>query len=87
MGQRAVLVALSPLLFGAIPMQNQGQTMVLQERAFLSAGEGLIPSILGTVGMLGLFDFLFWIMWMVLLGVANLIPSYLLMGGIWLEMQ
>lgn len=82
MGQRAVLVALSPLLFGAIPIQNQGQTMVLQERAFLSAGEGLIPSILGTVGMLGLFDFLFWIMWIsFLLGVANLIPLIPFDGG------
>ncbi|DAC43725.1 MAG TPA: hypothetical protein HA247_03295, partial [Candidatus Thalassarchaeaceae archaeon] len=81
-GQRAVLVALSPLLFGAVPIQNQGQTMVLQERAFLSAGEGLVPSILGTVGMLGLFDFLFWIMWIsFLLGVANLIPLIPFDGG------
>ena len=47
--------------------------MVLEERAFLGAGTGILPSLLGIDVILGLFDFLFWIMWIsFLLGVANL---------------
>ena len=81
-GERFVQTAISPLLFSGVPIQNQGQTMVLEERAFLGAGTGILPSLLGIDVILGLFDFLFWIMWIsFLLGVANLIPLIPFDGG------
>ena len=82
LGQKIVTVAISPLIFSGIPIQNQGQTMVLEERAFLEASESLLPSLLGTEVILGVFDFFFWIMWIsFLLGVANLIPLIPFDGG------
>ena len=56
--------------------------MVLEERAFLEASESLLPSLIGTEVILGVFDFFFWIMWIsFLLGVANLIPLIPFDGG------
>jgi membrane-associated protease RseP (regulator of RpoE activity) len=56
--------------------------MVLEERAMLVVGDGLVASALGTDGMLMLFDFLFWLVWInFLLGFANLIPMVPFDGG------
>ena len=64
------------------PIENEGHTMILQEREMLVAGDGMIASFLGTDGMLMLFDFLFWLVWInFLLGFANLIPMIPFDGG------
>ena len=78
-----VLVALlEPLVMLGEPIENEGHTMILQEREMLVAGDGMIASFLGTDGMLMLFDFLFWLVWInFLLGFANLIPMVPFDGG------
>lgn len=59
-----------------------GQTMMLEEREMMRAGDGIVPELLGTEGMLMLFDFLFWMVWInFLLGFANLIPMIPFDGG------
>ena len=56
--------------------------MIPQERAMLVAGDGAIASTIGTDGMLMVFDFLFWFVWInFLLGFANLIPMIPFDGG------
>ena len=63
-------------------IQYEGQTMMLEERAMLESGGGDVASALGTDGMLMLFDFLFWLVWInFLLGFANLIPMVPFDGG------
>jgi len=80
--QTAIGTAVTPLLMIGIPIQYDGQTMLLEERAMLEAGDGAIASALGTDGMLMLFDFLFWLVWInFLLGFANLIPMIPFDGG------
>ena len=82
MGQTALGAALTPLAMIRVPIQYDGQTMLLEERAMLEAGDGAIASTLGTDGMLMLFDFLFWLVWInFLLGFANLIPMIPFDGG------
>ena len=64
------------------PIANDGQTMILEEREMITAGGGAIATLLGTDGMLMLFDFLFWLVWInFLLGFANLIPMIPFDGG------
>ena len=71
-----------PLLMIGVPIVYDGQTMLLEERKMLQAGDGEIASALGTEGMLKLFDFLFWMVWInFLLGFANLIPMIPFDGG------
>ncbi len=78
----ALVTAIRPLLMLNVPIANEGQTMSLEERGMLIAGDGAIASILGTDGMLMLFDFLFWLVWInFLLGFANLIPMIPFDGG------
>jgi membrane-associated protease RseP (regulator of RpoE activity) len=78
----ALVTAIRPLLMLNVPIANEGQTMILEEREMLMAGDGPIVSILGTDGMLMLFDFLFWLVWInFLLGFANLIPMIPFDGG------
>ena len=73
---------LRPLGIMGIPIINDGQTMALEERALIEAGDGFFASTLGTEGMLGLFDFLFWLAWInFILGFANLIPMIPFDGG------
>ena len=73
---------LRPLSIMGIPIINDGQTMALEERALIKAGDGFVASSLGTEGMLGLFDFLFWLAWInFILGFANLIPMIPFDGG------
>jgi hypothetical protein len=80
--QTALGAALTPLAMIGVPIQYDGQTMLLEERAMLEAGDGAIASALGTDGMLMLFDFLFWLVWInFLLGFANLIPMIPFDGG------
>ena len=65
-----------------VPIENEGQTIPLEERGMLKAGDGAMASVLGTDGMLMLFDFLFWLVWInFLLGFANLIPMVPFDGG------
>ena len=65
-----------------VPIAYDGQTMLLEEREMLEAGNGAIATVLGTDGMLMLFDFLFWLVWInFLLGFANLIPMVPFDGG------
>ena len=71
-----------PLLMLNVPIANDGQTMIPQERVMLVAGDGAIASMIGTDGMLMVFDFLFWLVWInFLLGFANLIPMIPFDGG------
>ena len=71
-----------PLLMLNVPIANDGQTMIQQERVMLVAGDGAIASLMGTEGMLMVFDFLFWLVWInFLLGFANLIPMIPFDGG------
>ena len=80
--QTSLGAALTPLAMIGVPIQYDGQTMLLEERAMLEAGDGAIASALGTDGMLMLFDFLFWLVWInFLLGFANLIPMIPFDGG------
>ena len=77
-----VVTLIRPLLMLTVPISNDGQTMILEERAMLVAGDGAIASAIGTEGMLMLFDFLFWLVWInFLLGFANLIPMIPFDGG------
>ena len=72
----------APLVMIGIPIAYDGQTMLLEEREMIRAGDGVIASVLGTDGMLMLFDFLFWMVWInFLLGFANLIPMIPFDGG------
>ena len=78
----SLLVVIQPLLMLYEPIENSGQTMILEERAMLVAGSGFVASTLGTEGTLMLFDFLFWLVWInFLLGFANLIPMIPFDGG------
>jgi len=71
-----------PLGMIVIPIAYDGQTMLLDEREMMRAGDGVVPELLGTEGMLMLFDFLFWMIWInFLLGFANLIPMIPFDGG------
>ena len=71
-----------PLGMIVIPIAYDGQTMLLDEREMMRAGDGVVPESLGTEGMLMLFDFLFWMVWInFLLGFANLIPMIPFDGG------
>ena len=71
-----------PLMMRNVPIANDGQTMIPQERVMLVAGDGAIASMIGTDGMLMVFDFLFWLVWInFLLGFANLIPMIPFDGG------
>ena len=77
-----VVTLIRPLLMLNVPIANDGQTMILEERAMLVAGDGAISQMLGTDGMLMVFDFLFWLVWInFLLGFANLIPMIPFDGG------
>ena len=79
---KGVLLLVAPLIMLGVPIQNDGHTMPLEERAMLTAGDGIIASNLGTEGMLAAFDFLFWLAWInFLLGFANLIPMVPFDGG------
>ena len=81
-GWTVVSTLIRPLLMLNEPIANDGQTLILEERAMLIAGDGEIASMLGVDGMLMLFDFLFWLVWInFLLGFANLIPMIPFDGG------
>lgn len=81
-GVTAFVALIEPLIMLQTPIALDGQTMVLEERAMLESGEGLVASAVGTGGMLMLFDFLFWLVWInFLLGFANLIPMIPFDGG------
>ncbi|HJM18526.1 MAG TPA: site-2 protease family protein [Candidatus Thalassarchaeaceae archaeon] len=81
-GLTSVLAVFQPLVMLQTPISLDGQTMILEEREMLEAGTGLVGSVLGTDGMLMLFDFLFWLVWVnFLLGFANLIPMVPFDGG------
>ena len=45
------------------PILLDGHTIPLDERNLLEAGDGLIASTIGTQGLLAVFDFLFWFIW------------------------
>ncbi len=82
LGWTALFVILEPLAMLNEPIANDGQTMNLEEREMLVAGDGMVASLLGTEGMLMAFDFLFWLVWInFLLGFANLIPMVPFDGG------
>lgn len=77
-----IITAIMPLLMLGVPLVGEGQVMNLREQAMLSAGDGVVASILGTSGMIMLFTFLFWLAWInFLLGFANLIPMVPFDGG------
>jgi len=81
-GVTAFVALIEPLIMLQTPIALDGQTMVLEERAMLESGGGLVASAMGTDGMLMLFDFLFWLVWInFLLGFANLIPMIPFDGG------
>ena len=59
--QKGLVLLVAPLILLGVPIQNDGHTMPLEERAMLIAGDGIIASNIGTEGMLATFDFLFWL--------------------------
>ena len=72
----------APLGMIGVPIAYDGQTMLIEEREMIEAADCVIASTLGTDGMLMLFDFLFWMVWInFLLGFANLIPMIPFDGG------
>ncbi|MEC7706551.1 MAG: M50 family metallopeptidase, partial [Candidatus Thermoplasmatota archaeon] len=80
--ENALVTGLAPLGMIGVPIAYDGQTILLEERGMLEAGDSVIASALGTEGMLMLFDFLFWMVWInFLLGFANLIPMIPFDGG------
>jgi Zn-dependent protease len=79
---RAMNFLFKPLVMMGTPIQLEGHTIPLDERNLLDAGDGLVTSIIGTEGLLAVFDFLFWFAWInFLLGFANLIPMVPFDGG------
>ena len=77
-----IITAIMPLLMLGVPIAGDGQVMNLREQAMLTAGDGVIASIIGTSGLIMLFTFLFWLAWInFLLGFANLIPMIPFDGG------
>ncbi len=81
-GEKTVWMIFAPILSMGIPISLDGHTMVLEERAMLTAGDGIIASTIGTDGMLAIFDLWFWLLWInFLLGFANLIPMIPFDGG------
>ena len=80
--ENTLVTGLAPLGMIGVPIAYDGQTMLLEEREMLQAGDGIVASALGTDGMLMIFDFLFWMVWInFLLGFANLIPMIPFDGG------
>jgi len=80
--ESTLMTAPLPLGMIGVPIVYDGQTMILEEREMMRAGDGVVPDLLGTEGMLLLFDFLFWMVWInFLLGFANLIPMIPFDGG------
>ena len=79
---RTLIFAVRPLDMMGIPIQLDGHTIPLDERSLLEAGDGVVASMVGTEGMLAIFDFLFWFIWInFILGFANLIPMIPFDGG------
>ena len=79
---RTVIFVFKPLELLGQPIQLEGHSMPLEERDLLESGDGAIASIIGTNGMLAIFDFLFWFAWInFILGFANLIPMVPFDGG------
>ena len=79
---RTVIFIFKPLELLGQPIQLEGHSMPLEERDLLESGDGAIASIIGTNGMLAIFDFLFWFAWInFILGFANLIPMVPFDGG------
>ena len=77
-----IITAIMPLLMLGVPIAGDGQVMNLREQAMISAGDGVIASVIGTSGLIMLFTFLFWLAWInFLLGFANLIPMIPFDGG------
>tara|TARA_B100000902_G_scaffold182831_1_gene175587 strand:- start:239 stop:1780 length:1542 start_codon:yes stop_codon:yes gene_type:complete len=79
---RTVIFIFKPLELLGEPIRLEGHSMPLEERDLLESGDGIIVSIIGTSGMLAIFDFLFWLAWInFILGFANLIPMVPFDGG------
>jgi len=65
-----------------IPFEFQGVAMHPFEETMLTAGDGIIASLLGTQMLIFLTTLFFWIMWVnILLGFTNLIPMVPFDGG------
>ena len=79
---RTVIFIFKPLELLGEPIRLEGHSMPLEERDLIEAGDGFIASLIGTSGMLAIFDFLFWFAWInFILGFANLIPMVPFDGG------
>ncbi len=79
---RTVIFIFKPLELLGEPIRLEGHSMPLEERDLLESGDGIIASLIGTNGMLAIFDFLFWFAWInFILGFANLIPMVPFDGG------
>lgn len=81
-GQKALTLLLTPLSMMGTPMSYDGQTMDLHERGMIEVDDEFVLSGLGTEGLLDLFDFIFWLIWVnFLLGFLNLLPIIPFDGG------
>jgi Zn-dependent protease len=79
---RTIIFIFKPLELLGEPIRLEGHSMPLEERDLIESGDGFIASTIGTVGMLAIFDFLFWFAWInFILGFANLIPMVPFDGG------
>lgn len=82
LGQRATSVPFHLISIMLIPFDLNGVAIHPFQESLLTAGDGVVASILGTNGLLFLTSFFFWLMWVnILLGFTNLIPMVPFDGG------
>ena len=80
--EKIAIVTIKPLSMLGTPMSYDGQTMDIHERMMLEVDDDFVLSSLGTEGVLALFDFIFWLIWVnFLLGFLNLLPIIPFDGG------
>ena len=80
--EKIAIVTITPLSMLGTPMSYDGQTMNIHERMMLEVDDDFVLSSLGTEGVLALFDFIFWLIWVnFLLGFLNLLPIIPFDGG------
>ncbi len=81
-GQRAFSLPLHVFTIIVIPFDLNGVAIHPFEESLLTAGDGLIATLLGTDVLLFLAHLCFWMMWVnILLGFTNLIPMVPFDGG------
>ena len=82
LGQRTLMLPFHVLTILVIPFELNGVAIHPFEEALMTAGDGLVGSVLGEDILLLLAHLFFWLMWVnILLGFTNLIPMVPFDGG------